>query len=55
MKLMPIKAYLMNIATLNRVSTYKKTYMLISDVRPVDIVTSAIASSCFIRRIIYVS
>lgn len=36
----------MNRATLNRVSTYKKTYMLISDVRPVDIVTSAIASSC---------
>ena len=41
MKLMPIKAYLMNRATLNRVSTYKKTYMLISDVRPVDIGTSA--------------
>lgn len=36
----------MNRATLNRVSTYKKTYMLVSDDRPVDIVTSAIASSC---------
>lgn len=46
MKLIPIKAYLMNRATLNRVSTYKKIYMLVSNDRPVDIVTSAIASSC---------
>ena len=35
----------MNRATLNRVSTYKRTYMLISADRPVDIITSTIASS----------
>lgn len=46
MRLMPIKAYLINRATLNRASTYKRTYMLVSDEKPVDIVTSAIASSC---------